>query len=117
MLTELSTCQLLYSITKERLAMTSGPQEPAPALSWPASWASITFRGSRSPAMARGSGQWEGDPGVGEGNSNGLGVALGFGVPRHGARPVGRRMVSGAPQLGLGRAGGDWLQGQQRVWG
>lgn len=57
MLTELSTCQRLYS-TKERLSMTRGP--PGPPRSRLASFlASITFLGSRSPAMA-GSGQWGG---------------------------------------------------------
>lgn len=57
MLTELSTCQRLYS-TKERLSMTRGP--PGPPRSRLASFlASITFLGSRSPAMAH-SGQWGG---------------------------------------------------------
>lgn len=55
MFTELSTCQRLYS-TKERLSMTSGP--PGPPRSRLASFlASITFLGSRSPAMVS-SGQW-----------------------------------------------------------
>lgn len=50
MFTELSTCPRLYS-TNERLSMTSGP--PGPPRSRLASLlASITFLGSRSPAMA-----------------------------------------------------------------
>lgn len=53
MLTELSTCQLLYS-TKERLSMTSGPLGP-PRSRLASFLASITLRGSRSPAMV---GQW-----------------------------------------------------------
>lgn len=70
MFTELSTCPRLYS-TKERLSMTSGP--PCPPRSRLASFlASITFLGSRSPAMV-GSGQWGGvSPEVSRGCSDGL---------------------------------------------
>lgn len=111
MLTELSTCQLLYS-TKERLSMTSGP--PGPPRSRLASLlASITFRGSRSPAMAR---QWavgRGDPGSGQGQLQRPGRGLGFGVPRHGARPAGRGGRSVVPQAPGPRTGwqGDWSKG------
>lgn len=86
MLTELSTCQLLYS-TKERLSMTSGP--PGPPRSRLASFlASITFRGRRSPAMAW---QWavgRGEPGSEQGPLPLPGCGLGLRVPGHGARPV-----------------------------
>lgn len=121
MLTELSTCQLLYS-TKERLSMTSGP--PGPPRSRLASLlASITFRGSRSPAMAW---QWavgRGDPGNGQGQLQWPESGLGFGVPGHGARPAGRGGRSEVPwapgaseglaHLGLTRARGEG----SRPWG
>lgn len=114
MLTELSTCQLLYS-TKERLSMTSGP--PGPPRSRLASLlASIAFRGSRSPAMAR---QWaagRGDPGSGQGQLQWPGRGLGFGVPRHGARPAGRGRWSVVPLAPGPRTGwrGDWPKGSSR---
>lgn len=101
MLTELSTCQWLYS-TKERLSITSGP--PGPPRSRLASFlASTSFLGSRSPAMV-GSGQWGGGaPRSEQGLLRWPRCGLRFRVAGHGARPAGRGSRSAATSEGPGR--------------